>query len=178
MAKKRKKKSAGKKAIIALIIIAVLIAAGYFGVQHLKQKKIVAKPKAILEEELPTIASKDSKFYDAYKKSDKLNVLILGVNSNLTDTIMLMSYDRKKDHIDVISIPRDTEYHRDGFDSPAERKINAAYKGNPLNTAKAVNDILMGMPINYYAVVDFKTIEEVVDAIDGVPVNLTRTATP
>ena len=172
MAKKRKKKSAGKKAIIALIIIAVLIAAGYFGVQHLKQKKIVAKPKAILEEELPTIASKDSKFYDAYKKSDKLNVLILGVNSNLTDTIMLMSYDRKKDHIDVISIPRDTEYHRDGFDSPAERKINAAYKRNPLNTAKAVNDILMGMPINYYAVVDFKTIEEVVDAIDGVPVNL------
>ena len=82
-----------------MIIIAVLIAAGYFGVQHLKQKKIVAKPKAILEEELPTIASKDSKFYDAYKKSDKLNVLILGVNSNLTDTIMLMSYDRKKDHI-------------------------------------------------------------------------------
>ena len=50
MAKKRKKKSAGKKAIIALIIIAVLIAAGYFGVQHLKQKKIVAKPKAILDD--------------------------------------------------------------------------------------------------------------------------------
>ena len=37
MAKKRKKKSAGKKTIIALIIIAVLIAAGYFGVQHLKR---------------------------------------------------------------------------------------------------------------------------------------------
>ena len=38
-----------------------LVDTGYFGVQHLKQKKIVAKPKAILEEELPTIASKDSK---------------------------------------------------------------------------------------------------------------------
>lgn len=174
MKKEKKKRSKGKIIVIVLLIIGILGLGAYMGIRYLADQRIVDKPKAILEEELPIIASKDSKFYDVFKKSDKVNVLLLGVNQNLTDTIMLVSYDKKKDHIDLISIPRDTEYHREGYDSVAERKINAAYKGNPLNTAKAVSDILEGMPINYYAVIDYKGVEKIVDTMGGVPMNLPK----
>ncbi len=175
----RRKKSKAKVLIVVLLIIALLIivmaVGGAMAWKHvLAHKRIVSKPKAVLEKELPVIASKDSPYYDTYKKSKKVNVLILGINQGLSDTIMLASYDEKKDKVDLISIPRDTEYHRDGFDSVAEQKINSAYRKNPLNTAKAVSDILMGMPINYYAVVDYKAIEKIVDDMDGVPINVPK----
>jgi len=75
-------------------------------------------------------------------------------------------------HVDLISIPRDTYYHREGYNGDAENKINAAYRNNPLNTAKAVSEILLGMPINYYAVVDYEGIKNIVDSMGGVPMNI------
>jgi LCP family protein required for cell wall assembly len=41
-----------------------------------------------------------------------------------------------------------------------------------LNSAKAVSEILLGMPINYYAVIEYDGVEEIVDALGGVPVEV------
>lgn len=126
----------------------------------------------VLEEELDTIVAEDSPFFQAFKDKKRVNILLLGVNDNLTDTIMLASLDTDAKHMDLISIPRDTYYHRDGYNTEAENKINAAYRGNPVNTAKAVSEILLGMPINYYAVIDYKGVENIVDAMGGVPMDI------
>ncbi|WP_051280761.1 LCP family protein [Anaerovorax odorimutans] len=127
----------------------------------------------VLEEEMEDVlVSSTSPFFNAFKESKRVNVLLLGVNSGLTDTIMLVSFDKEAKKVDVISVPRDTYYHRPGFDSDAECKINAAYKGDPVNTAKAVSDVLLGMPINYYAVIDYKGVSNIVDAMGGVPMDI------
>lgn len=126
----------------------------------------------VLEEQLDTLVDVESPFFEAFKDTKRVNVLLLGVNGGLTDTIMLASFDTKAKHVDLISIPRDTYYHRSGYNSEGENKINAAYRKNPLNTAKAVSEILLGMPINYYMVLDYKGVENIVDAMGGVPMNI------
>jgi LCP family protein required for cell wall assembly len=103
-----------------------------------------------------------------------VNILMLGVNDGMTDTIMLGSYDLDAKHVDVNSIPRDTYYPREDARSAAERKINSIYSvKKAVGTAAAVSDLLMGMPINYYVVVDYDVVKKVVDSMGGVPMNIT-----
>lgn len=127
-----------------------------------------------LKDELPVIVNEDSPFFEAFKEKNRVNVLLLGVNAGLTDTIMVASFDMDAKHVDLISIPRDTYYHRDGFNSEAEKKINAAYRKNPVNTAKAVSELLLGMPINYYAVIKYEGVEKIVDSMGGVPMTIKK----
>jgi LCP family protein required for cell wall assembly len=126
----------------------------------------------VLREQLPAIVDEGSPFFEAFTDKNRVNILLMGVNANLTDTIMLASFDTDAKHVDLISVPRDTYYHRDGYNSEGENKINAAYRGNPVNTAKAVSEILLGMPINYYAVIDYDGVETIVDSMGGVPMNI------
>jgi LCP family protein required for cell wall assembly len=130
--------------------------------------------QVILEEDFTDyFIPSNSPFYAAFKDKKRVNCMILGVtNEGLTDTIMLVSFDLDVRRADVISIPRDTYYHREGYNGDAENKINAAYRKDPLNSAKAVSEILLGMPINYYAVVDYDGVEAIVDAVGGVPVDV------
>lgn len=126
-----------------------------------------------LMKEMDTLVDPRSPFFEAFQDSQRVNILLLGVNDGLSDTIMLGSYDMKNQHVDVISIPRDTYYDRPEADSPAARKINAIYRnGTAVGTAEAVSDLLMGIPINYYAVVSYKGIGKIVDSIGGVPLEI------
>jgi LCP family protein required for cell wall assembly len=126
-----------------------------------------------LMKEMDTLVDPRSPFFEAFQDSQRVNILLLGVNDGLSDTIMLGSYDMKNQHVDVISIPRDTYYDRPEADSPGAHKINAIYRnGTAVGTAEAVSDLLMGIPINYYAVVSYKGIGKIVDSIGGVPVEI------
>ena len=107
------------------------------------------EPEENLMDSMDFIVGEDSPFFEAFQDKQRVNVLLLGINENLTDTIMVASFDMKAKHVDVISVPRDTYYERPGYSKPAEKKINAAYKGSAVNTAKAVSDVLLGMPLHY-----------------------------
>ncbi len=126
-----------------------------------------------LMDEMSVIVDPKSPFFDAFQDSQRVNILLLGINDGLSDTIMLGSYDMKNQRVDVISIPRDTYYDRKEASTAATYKINAIYrKGTAAGTAKAVSDILMGMPIHYYAVVSYDGIGKIVDSIGGVPMDI------
>jgi LCP family protein required for cell wall assembly len=126
----------------------------------------------VLEQDFDYFVPSNSPFYAAFKDVKRVNLLLLGVKSGLSDTIMLASFDVDAQRVDVISIPRDTYYHRNGYNDDAENKINAAYRKNPLNSAVAVSDVLLGMPINYYAVVEDEGVAEIVDYIGGVTIDV------
>lgn len=128
-----------------------------------------------LKEEMPAIAvDEESPLAGAFKKQNRINILMMGINDGMTDTLMLGSYDLDAKHVDVISIPRDTYYPREGTHSAAEKKINCIYSvKKAVGTATAVSDVLMGMPINYYVVVDYDVVKKVVDSMGGVPMNIT-----
>ncbi len=127
-----------------------------------------------LEEDLNVLVDPDSPFFDAFADSKRINLLMVGVNDNLTDTIMLVSWDMDNNGVDVISVPRDTYYERSGYTSAYQKKINAAYSSDDgiLATAECVSDVLMGIPINYYAIVDYDSVREIVDGVGGVPINI------
>ncbi|HYE67461.1 MAG TPA: LCP family protein [Anaerovoracaceae bacterium] len=125
-------------------------------------------------DDMPTLVDPNSPFFEAFKDKNRVNILMIGVNDGMTDTLMLGSYDLDAQHVDVISIPRDTYYPREDADSAAERKINSIYGvDKAVGTAAAVSETLLGMPINYYIVVDYDVVRKVVDSMGGVPMNIT-----
>lgn len=128
------------------------------------------------EVKFEVLVDPESPFFAEFSDSERINILLMGVNPPLTDVLMLGSFDPETKHVDIISIPRDTYYYRPGYAETdyAQFKINAAYRGDPLNTAKAVSDVLCGIPINYYAVVEYDDIRKIVDEMGGVPMYLEK----
>ena len=126
-----------------------------------------------LMKQMPALVDEKSPFFEAFKDSRRVNILMMGTNGGMSDTMMVASYDMKNQRVDLISIPRDTYFERPGHNSPAARKINAAYgSGKALGSATAVSTVLMGMPIQYYAVIDYQGVANIVDSMGGVPIDV------
>jgi len=121
-------------------------------------------PTLAEEMEFAYLIPADSPFFDAFVNTNRVNILALGVDShNLTDMLMLVSFDIDNGFLDIISIPRDTFF----LGSP-NHKINAMYRRNPVNSAVAVSEILMNIPINYYVRLSHQGVANIVDEIGGV----------
>lgn len=122
----------------------------------------------------------------------RINVLLLGVGgpghegADLTDTIMLASIDPINHNVGLLSVPRDLWVHipGDGY-----QKINAAYSyGKEQSSARTETgkdkaglalldktlEPVLGVPIHYHAVVDFKAFEQSVNSIGGVNANVPK----
>lgn len=123
------------------------------------------------EVKFEVLVNPESPFFMEFSDSKRINVLVLGINYPLADTIMLGSFDPVTKRVDVISVPRDTYYYRAEYANadPAFHKINSVYPSGIESMAKAVSDVLLGIPINYYAVVEYSDIAAVVDEMGGVP---------
>jgi len=103
----------------------------------------------------------------------RVNILFLGTNQGLSDTIIVFSLDYKNKQLDAISIPRDTYYYRPNFSGAAFHKINSVYSSEGHEAVcKAASDILGGMPIHYYAEIDVKGAAKIIDAMGGVTVDV------
>jgi LCP family protein required for cell wall assembly len=115
--------------------------------------------------------------YEAYvSSSSRVNFLLVGLEYVRTDTLIFASYDRATNKVDMISIPRDTYYYKEGFrsdfDDYAEYKINAVYGDEGIEgLVKAVEDA-MNLPIHHYTIVTLKGVEDVIDALNGVEINV------
>lgn len=177
MGKESLKRGTGIKQFIRVFIIA-FVAFTVIGIpfhwtfRSAAETPIFGPSESSLMDEMSPLYDMNSPFFEAFEDKERVNILLLGVNSGLTDTIMLASFDMKAKHVDLISVPRDTYYKRKGYNSPSQMKINAAYQKDPVNTARAVSDILLGMPIHYYAVVKYEGVENIVEAMGGVPMDI------
>ena len=118
--------------------------------------------------------------HDEYTKKNlgEFKVLILGIstdqeNVELTDTIMVASYNPNTQKATLLSIPRDTYTGKNPSRATAYEKINALYsrKSRPDETLKAVNEIT-GLNIEYYVVVKTEALIKLVDVIGGVKFNV------
>jgi LCP family protein required for cell wall assembly len=155
---------------VALLLIFVPI---QFAVSSFLEKPVIGESEALPDFVTAPQGDPADPTYAMYRDAERLNILLLGINSGLTDTIMLGSYDMKNNKLDIISVPRDTYFDRPEANTAAQRKINAIYyKGGASGTAAAVSKVLMGMPIHYYAVVKYEGVAQVVDSINGVPVDI------
>ena len=112
------------------------------------------------------------------KNLGEFKVLLLGISTDqegvdLTDTIMVASYNPNTQKATLLSIPRDTYTGKNSAKATAYEKINALYNRNhrPDETLKAVNEIT-GLEIQYYVVVKTEALIKLVDVIGGVTFNV------
>lgn len=112
---------------------------------------------------------------ETLKNLDEMQVLLLGVSTDtsavLTDTIMVASYNPKKQTASLLSIPRDTFIGRNENTAGGFDKINAVYQLGEEKILAAVNR-LTGLDIKYYVVVDTQALIKLVDEIGGVEFNV------
>ena len=162
----KKKMKTSKKVLIVLgvILLIALIVAGVFAYK-------VHKNGGGLSGMIATAVG-----HDEFEKKDvpEFRCLLLGIstdqeNVDLTDTIMVASYNPKTQKASLLSIPRDTYTGKNPARATAYEKINALYsrKHRPDETLKAVNQIT-GLDIEYYVVVKTEALIKLVDAIGGV----------
>lgn len=165
---KEKKKKGGKgKIILFIILLIVLILGGVFAYK-------VHKNGGGLQGMLATTLGHDEK---TLEKLPKLYCLILGKSEDLTDTIMLGSYDPKTQEAGLLSIPRDTFVGNNENTANPNDKINAIYnmyrdkqKGLEKLLEKVRN--LTGVDVRYYVMIDTKALRDLVDEIGGVTFNV------
>ena len=93
----------------------------------------------------------------------------LGVQYDLTDSIMLVSVDLTSGDTVLISLPRDI------WIESLSAKLNTAYHygesqtaGGGLTLAKAAGGEIIDQPIHYAAVLDFSGFEKAVDVLGGI----------
>jgi len=122
---------------------------------------------------------------DAYGHT---NILLIGIGgeghdgANLTDTMMVASLNSEDQVVSMISIPRDLYVENDAVGWGT--RLNSVYEYVIENTSdpqiametleKQIEDIL-DVDIHYYAKIDFKGFEELVDALGGVTVEVKET---
>ncbi len=162
-----------KTFVTGFLIFTILLVPIQWGLSLVGNIRLFSGTEKLVEE-MPALVDQNSPFFEAFKDKNRVNILMLGINDGMTDTIMLGSYDLDAKHVDIISIPRDTYYAREEANSAAAMKINAIYSvDKAVGTAAAVSDVLMGMPINYYVIVDYAVVKKVVDSMGGVPMDIT-----
>ncbi len=107
----------------------------------------------------------------------RTNILVLGSDkrqgdtrsATLTDTILVASIGRVDKTVTLISLPRDLWVKTTG-PTPFFIKINAVYAYEGGEGISQVVENVLGIPIHYYAVVDFELFKDTVDTLGGVEV--------
>ena len=127
----------------------------------------------------------------AWDGASRITVLIIGLDSRdleenagppRSDTMMLLTIDPLSKTAGMMSIPRDMWVNIPGF---GFSRINTAYSsgegaklpgGGPELARKTVENFI-GVPIQYYAQIDFNTFVEFIDLIGCIQVDVPETLT-
>lgn len=107
-----------------------------------------------------------------YKKQDVGYHHLVNSFEGLSDSMLLLRFDPKREKLSVLSIPRDTRVYLEGY---GVEKINRANEyGGPALTAAATSELLGGINIDRYVRVNVQGVEKLIDALGGVTVNVPK----
>mgnify|MGYP002549931692 CR=1 FL=1 len=162
--KNGKKKSRGKKVLTVLAVLLVLFGA----VWYLAIGSIYGKMRY---NRLETLAG------EPLKENGVVNILLIGSDSRTegddgrSDAMILLSVSSKTRTIHMTSLLRDMYVDIPGRNG---NRLNAAYSfGGPELLLETVKQNL-GIEVNRYAVVNFQAFANLVDAVNGVDLELTN----
>lgn len=157
------------KKIILTIFLSLLVVVGYWYYHNQTAKNIVS---GVVSEPISNLESSGS----------RTNLLLLGMGGDgheggdLTDSILLVSFDLSKNTADIVPIPRDL------WIPSLQAKINTAYHyGNErsdkggVDLAKSAVAETLGLPVHYVVALDFQGFVKAIDAVGGVDVEIQNT---
>lgn len=164
---RRKKKRFRLRGLLLLLFIAVIALGIYVFVQFQSGSKLAEET-----EQIPVTFNGDP------ENEDFENILVLGVDTrgeekSRTDTMMLMTHDKKTDEVKLTSFMRDIYADIPGYQS---YKLNTAYYLGGVDLLADTLRGMFGIEIQHYALIDFKNFEQLVDiaAPDGVEIDVEK----
>jgi LCP family protein required for cell wall assembly len=122
------------------------------------------------------------------ENSGRVNILLAGDSSDdpnhggaqLTDSILLLSVDMQNHTAFLLSIPRDLWVYVPGLSS--YQKINAAndvtnfsasgYPSGGMGQLEQIIQTQLGIPIDYYGLMDYGAFKDAVNAVGGVSIDI------
>jgi polyisoprenyl-teichoic acid--peptidoglycan teichoic acid transferase len=171
-----------KKVKIALGLVVIFIALGISG-SYIYTKsmfnKVVRTELPKTDEELgitPEVNEEPAVNTEQVKKKDDIvNLAFFGLDrrnpddASRSDSIMIVSINRKSQKVKVTSLMRDTYVPIPGKEN---NRINAAYAfGGAALAIKAINSNF-GLDVRNYVMVDFFGLQDIIDKIGGVEIDV------
>lgn len=133
----------------------------------------------------PAPAIPEAELPPAWDGASRVNVLLLGLDTYdgsadrsgpaRSDTMILLTLDPKSRTAGILSIPRDLWVSIPGF---GYGRVNTAYMngdaaklpgGGPALAMKTVEQVI-GVPVHYYAQIEFASFVRLIDELDKIPV--------
>mgnify|MGYP003292336911 CR=1 FL=1 len=172
--KKEKKRHPVRNTIIAFLCITLvgLSCVGIFGYQKINN----LLSSFDTEEQLTDNAFINAA--DLTQYPDQINVLLVGIDARETDeasrsdTMMLVTLDKKNKQIKLTSFLRDSFVEIAGKNYWS--KLNSAYFYGGIQTLSDTLELNFKVDIQYYALVDFEIFTTIVDSIGGINVDVTE----
>ncbi|WP_339199419.1 LCP family protein [Solibacillus sp. FSL R5-0449] len=151
--KKKMRKGRGIFVVIFLLLLSVI---GYGYVQFNKGKEMASDNKIVVEDFEPD---------DNHPTIE--NYLILGVDTrgeekSRSDTMMVLSWNRKTNDMKLVSFMRDIYAEIPGYQS---YKLNTAYYLGGVPLLQETLNNMFDIPIHHYAMIDFKSFETLIDIL-------------
>jgi polyisoprenyl-teichoic acid--peptidoglycan teichoic acid transferase len=175
--KLQKKKKSRKKWILWIVapLLVLLLAGGTYATY------LYNKAESAMGNSYQPLDRKTTKRAKAvHPEFDNITVLFAGLDESKkrgtpalrTDALMLATFNQKQKSVKLLSIPRDTYVYIPN--KGREDKINHAYgKGGITSTIETVEELL-DIPVDYYVKMNFEAFIDVVEALDGIDINVTK----
>ena len=180
----------GRLGIVGLVVIAILVVLPHLAVYRYGSILGDTFDRIFTGEVLGASTIRGANAGPVPGEGERVNVLIVGSDkrgkrtANLTDTMMVASLDPVGHSVSIVSIPRDLIGTPLGNGDVFGPKLNSlmhfadshpkAYPQGGLRTLEDAVGALLGIPIHYYASLDFDGFIKMVDAVGGVDVNVTK----
>lgn len=106
----------------------------------------------------------------------KVNILVMGVDERSddvgrSDTMFVVTVDTSTKAVSMLSVPRDTRVKIPGY---GWDKINHAYADGGYKLSQRAVEELLGIPMDYYALINFAAFNKIVDAVGGVTIDVEK----
>lgn len=162
--------------VVVVVLVGLLVAGGLFGFKlYMASRSIFANSAGVA----PALADDLTKLKG--EGDGRVNIALLGIGGGdhsggtLSDTIMVASLDVKTKDVAVVSVPRDLYVKIPSYGSD---KINTAhaygekykYAGGGGALAKKTLENNLGVPIHYYARIDFEGFKKAIDVVGGIDI--------
>ncbi|MGE7941719.1 LCP family protein [Lysinibacillus xylanilyticus] len=155
------------RVLFILLLLCVIVGVGYAVTQYQNGLELASDTKVAQED-----------FSGDTVKGDIENYLLLGIDTrgeekSRTDTMMVMSWNKKTNDVKLVSFMRDIYADIPGYQS---YKLNTAYYLGGVQLLKDTLSNMFGLPIHHYAIVDFKNFESLVDILapNGVKIDVEK----
>lgn len=167
------KKSHFLRNFIVVLAIALIGFGAYAGYAYFRAKNAVDKTY-----DAKNAVQVKAGYFDG---KNPVSILLLGTDTGKfgrseeisnTDTMIVATIDAQNKQSALVSIPRDTMAEMIGTQNFNVQKINAAYSIGEAKMSMDTVSSLLNVPLKYYVEVNMAGIEKIVDAVNGVDVDV------